>query len=378
MKKQFTILILFLSTSAFAWSQFRSEKTTIPCNKELLLKTPGRWMPIGRFTWDKISKLEEQEILKRLEAIQKMAFAVYPEPMAFDAVQGFALYKKDFASQLKLEKTAYQINHIDINGFPTIIYEYFVKFCEYFCGSDSYLMFRGAGCETGTNLVVTINTLGPLFKPLLLDDVSAEIMRIDDRPVQMMSPLVGKLQGHDFYNSEGVDNPKVVLLHRSGQLPYIPVTRKQYLDRSIACLQRMLENNIKAYENPEGLNLLMDKKERDEQIKKMQKYRDGLLKYYNDEMEATTKSGLIDSPAIVNGFLEQSVANPIFTTIEKGGRQLVTENPAYFKKDLPKYIPQIIICVIGYGPKGLGLEVNPYRLYERDFRLEKLQAMIDK
>lgn len=378
MKKQLTILSLFLFCGTFAWSQGRYIKTITPCNNELLKKTPGRWMPIGRSTWDKISKPEEQEILKRLETIQKMAFAVYPEPMAYDAVQGFALYKKDFASQLKLEKTAYRSNRTDINGIPTITYEYAVKFCEYFCGSDSYQMFKGAGCETGTNLVVTINTLGPLFNPLLLDDFSAEVMRIDGRPVQMMSPLVGKWQSYDFYNANGVDNPKLVLLHRAGQLPYIPVTRKQYLDRSIACLQRMLENNIKAYENPEGLNLLMDKKERDEQIKKMQKYRDGLLKYYNDEMEATTNAGLLDSPAIVNGFLEQSTERPIFTTIAKGGNQLVTENPSYFKKDLPKYIPQIIICHMSYVEKGLGPEVNPYRLYEQDFLIEKLQAMIDK
>jgi hypothetical protein len=376
MKKQLTILVLFFLNSMFASSQFKSEKTTTPCNKELLLKTPGRWMPIGRFTWDKISKPEEQEILKRLETIQKMAFAVYPEPMAYDAVQGFALHKKDFASQLKLEKTAYRINRTDINGFPTIIYEYFVKFCQYICGGDSYEIIRGAGCETGTNLVVTVNTLGPLFTPLLLDDFNAEIMRIDGRPVQVMPYLKGKWQGYDLYNLDGV--PKLVLLHRAGQLPYIPVTRKQYLDRSITCLQRMLENNIKAYENPEGLNLLMDKKERDEQIKKMQKYRDGVLKYYNDEMEATTKAGLLDSPAVVNGFLEQSAKSLIFTTIEKGGRQLVTENPAYFKKDLPKYIPQIIICTIRSAEGWLGPEVNPYRLYEQGFRIEKLQAMIDK
>lgn len=376
MKKQITILLLFLFSFLFAWSQGKYIKTTTPCNNELLKKTPGRWMPIDRFTWDKISKPEEQEILKRLETIQKMAFAVYPEPMAYDAMQGVALYKKDFASQLKLEKTAYRINRTDINGFPTIFYEYFVKFCFYFCGRDSYEIIRGAGCETGTNLVVTINTLGPLFKPLLLDDFNAEVMRIDGRPVQVMPYLQGKLQGYDFYNLEGGDNPKLVLLHRAGQLPYIPVTRKQYLDRSIACLQRMLENYIKAYENPEGLNLLMDKKERDEQIKKMQKYRDGVLKYYNDEMEATTKAGLLDSPAVVNGFLEQSTKIPIFTTIENGSNQLVTENPAYFKKDLPKYIPQIIICTMRYE-EGWLPEINPYRLYEQDFPIEKLQAMID-
>ena len=71
MKKQLTILLLFFFISTFAWSQGKYIKTTTPCNNELLKKTPGRWMPIDRFIWDKISKLEEQEILKRLETIQK-------------------------------------------------------------------------------------------------------------------------------------------------------------------------------------------------------------------------------------------------------------------------------------------------------------------
>ena len=379
MKKQLTILLLFFFISTFAWSQGKYIKTTTPCNNELLKKTPGRWMPIDRFIWDKISKLEEQEILKLLETIQKMAFAVYPAPMAFDAVQGFALHKKDFASQLKLEKTAYRINRTDIYGFPTIFYEYFVKFCHYFCGRDSYEIIRGAGCETGTNLVATVNTLGPLFKPLLLDDVSAEIMRIDGRPVQVMPYLQGKWQGYDFYNLQGVDNPKLVLLHRAGQLPYIPVTRKQYLDRCIEALQINLNKDIIPFEKREGLALLMKKEEWDTQIKKQEKFRNDILKYYRDELDATTRAGLLDAPVILaSGFMNLLISEPVFSKNPVGGQMLITENPTYFKKDLPKYIPQIIICLMRYEEGWLGPEVNPYRLYEQDFPIEKLQAMIDK
>jgi hypothetical protein len=379
MIKQITILLLFLFTNPFAWSQDKYIKTTTPCNNELLKKTPGRWMPIGRFTWDKISKLEELEILKRLESIQKMAFAVYPEPMAFDAVQGYALHKKDFASQLKLEKTAYMISRTDINGFPTIFYDYFVKFCQYICGRDSYEIIRGAGCETGTNLVVTINTLSPLLRPLLLDDVSAEIMRIDGRPLQVMPYFQGKWQGYDFYNLEGVDDPKSVLLHRANQLPYIPVTRKQYLDRCIEALQINLNKDIIPFEKREGLALLMKKEEWDAQIKKLEKYRDDILKYYRDELEATTRAGLLDAPVILaSGFMNLLISEPVFSKNPVGGQMLITENPTYFKKDLPKYIPQIIICTIEYSKGWLPPEVNPYRLYEQDFLIEKLQAMIDK
>lgn len=379
MKKQHTILLLLFFACSFAWSQGRYIKTTTPCDKELLLKTPGRWMPIGRFTWDKISKLEEQEILKRLDIIQKMAFTVYPEPMAYDAVQGYALHKIDFASQLKLEKTAYGINRTEINGFSTIFYEYFVKFCDYFCGRDAYEIIKGAGCETGSNLGAIINTLQSLFIPLHLDDFSVEVMRIDNRPIQMMSYLVGKWQGYDYYNPNGVSNPKNVLLHRAGQLPYIPVTRKQYLERYVVCIENMYDKILKGYEQPEGLQLLMDKKERDEQISKNKQIKEKLLKYYRDELESTTKAGLLDAPAILaSGFMNMLTSEPIFSKEAVGGQMLVTENPAYFKKDLPKYIPQLIVVYLHDENDGPDPNLNPFKLYDKNFPIEKLQAMIDK
>jgi len=57
---------------------------------------------------------------------------------------------------------------------------------------------------------------------------------------------------------------------------------------------------------------------------------------------------------------------------------LVTENPAYFKKNLPKYIPQLMIYSCWDCRCGPDQSLNPYKLYEENFPIEKLQAMIDK
>ena len=123
----------------------------------------------------------------------------------------------------------------------------------------------------------------------------------------------------------------------------------------------------------------MDKKEKDEQVRKLQKYRDDVLKYYGDEVDATTKAGLLDSPAIIfDGIMQMQTQYPIFRTQAEGGIMLVTENPAYFKKDLPKYIPQLIVFSMWNANDGPDPAMNPYRLYEQDFPIEKLQAMIDK
>ena len=58
---------------------------------------------------------------------------------------------------------------------------------------------------------------------------------------------------------------------------------------------------------------------------------------------------------------------------------LVTENPAYIRKDLPKYIPQFIVYGLNNGPVYyIDQSLNPYKLIDDNFSIEKLQAMIDK
>ena len=46
MRKQVTILLLFFFNCIFIWAQTWM-KTTTPCDKELLIKTPGEWMKPG-------------------------------------------------------------------------------------------------------------------------------------------------------------------------------------------------------------------------------------------------------------------------------------------------------------------------------------------
>ena len=103
------------------------------------------------------------------------------------------------------------------------------------------------------------------------------------------------------------------------------------------------------------------------------------MKYYQDELDATTRAGLLETPAIVSdGIGSMSVSSPVFTTQEEGGRLLVTENPAYMKKDLPNYIPQLMVYSMRYQEDGPDPTKNPYYLYHQDFPILSLQAMIDK
>jgi hypothetical protein len=379
MKKQLTILLLFLFSCAFIYGQ-TFVKTDIPCDKELLKQTPGSWMPLGKvFSQAAISKQQQLEIEKRLSAIHQWVANIYPSPMAFDIKPFFSAVDRAFASELEIERDQYGTRISPVGGMPTISSEYSAGFCAYHCGRTNYEIMRGAGCESGTSVRVITNHLGLLLIGKHLEDFEAEILRVDNRPIKMMFVLSGiKWKGYDLYAPRKGSAYYFVLLHRGGMLPYVPVTRKQYLERSIECLQKKFEKIIKSYENPVGLASLMSKKEKDEQVKTMQKLRDAVLKYYNDELAATTKAGLLDSPAVVfDGMLSMSTQYPIFTTQAVGGNLLVTENPAYLKKDLPKYIPQLIVFSMWDAQDGPDPEI-PYKFYYQDFPIEKLKAMIDK
>ena len=385
MKNQLSILLLFFFNCSFIYGQIFI-KTDIPCNKELLKKTPGQWLPTSedKYNAAKLTVQERKEIMNRVFKIHQRIKEIYPSPTAVDANLFWGASDNMYASELKMNRKSNGVlDWYNDKGIPVITYNSGAGFCAYDCGINPNEIMRGKGCETATFIEIQINRIDEIFISQRLDDDFAEIMRIDNRQIKIMAPIVGKWKGYDVYNSHGIYNPNekiVFLFHREGVLPYIPVTRKQYLERCILGLPLFFDKTIKAFDHPEGLASLMDNKERLEQIKKTQKIRDDVLKYYQDELAATTKAGKLDEPAVVSeGIASILISHPVFTTTEKKGRMLVTENPAYIRKDLPKYIPQIIVyylnnCSGCYADPSL----NPYKLLDEKFPIEKLQAMIDK
>ena len=211
----------------------------------------------------------------------------------------------------------------------------------------------------------------------------------------------------------GSGDARYVLIHRNGILPYFPVTRKQYFDFSIDHLIKFYDEQIQEYEkmpvrsleeqeaeknkvlakyerdygkNPKRLKSAVDyylqgyqtdQQGRDEDKNKMIKQKNDVLKRYHDELEKTTKDGLLDSPAIILSMYQLYDYLPIFTTEAEGGTMLVTENPDYIRKDLPKYTPQILVLSWTWSSSSPAQE-NIRKIIEANFPIEKLQAMIDK
>jgi hypothetical protein len=220
-----------------------------------------------------------------------------------------------------------------------------------------------------------------------------------------------KWKGYDLYSSEAGSSTHSILVHRPGMLPYIPVTRKQYLDHSKKHLTDIFDKNISGFEkiavrsleeqekeknaklekfkkdlgsDPKKLKSNIDyylsgyqtdQQRRDEEVTKAKQFKIDILKRYQDELEKTTKEGLLDSPACIVLMHSPDLVTPIFVEEDKG-KMLVTDNPDYIRKDLPKYIPQFFVLTWQGMSRGVRAEVG--KIIKEDFPIEKLQAMIDK
>jgi hypothetical protein len=193
-------------------------------------------------------------------------------------------------------------------------------------------------------------------------------------------------------------------------LPYNPVTRKKYLDLAIPYITKFYDDQIadldktpvrsieeqeaiknktiedykKKYPgNPGPLKYYLDTYTTDQQeLEKKKniilKSKNEDLKKYQDELERTTRNGMLESPAIIAGGIEMMSERPVFTTDEQGGNMLITESPNYFRKDLPKWVPQLFVLTFeeeGWSAKQKNDALN---VVKENFPIQKLQAMIDK
>lgn len=397
MKKQI-ILLLLIIIHLTSWSQ-KSIPTDVPCTDAMAQNAKGRWIKSTD-----IGSYNSKETGTRLDEIHNLILKTYPQPTGVDAVW----HRTAGISYLGAKRKYYNTNDgeltFDYSNLPHFTYYYYnAGFFRYQCEyNKTHSLLPGYPGETGTWLnIIANNSLG---------EIGDDSWTINGLPVIMHKPALTKKEGIEFLYPEPGRNVRHVLIHRKGILPYIPVTRKQYLAYCIIYHTKIWNETIQSFaqvpvrsleeqekekkakldkfqkdfgNDPKRLKSAVDyylsgyqtdQQQRDERVKNAKKNKEDELKKFTDELEKTTKEGLLDSPAMV---LVKYYSSPsVFETSPEKGLMLVTENPGYIRRELPKHVPQFFIVSLtwdDWAPQKKFAEI-----FQQDFPFEKLQAMIDK
>jgi len=397
MKEQ--IIILFLVMLHIVSLGQGKITTGTPCTDSMAQNTNGRWIKSTD-----VGSMNSKETNSRLDEIQNTLLNTYSKPVGVDAVWHRAAGVSYYGSKHKYYSKDDGTITFDYSNLPHFLqYSYTAGFFRYRCEyNKTHSLLPGHPGETGTWLNIIAN-------PSLGDTGGDDTWTINGLPVIMRRPVSKSEDGIEFLYTDPGNSSGSVLIYRKGILPYIPVSRRQYLDYCIIYHTRLWDGIIKFAEqapvrsleeqenekkaklakfekdygkDPKRLKSAVDyylsgyktdQQLKDENVNKAKKNKEQELKKFTDELEKTTSQGLLDSPAMI---LVKYYSNPVFATDPLKGQMLVTENPDYIRKNLPKHAPQIFIvawnCDDWLPQKRVG------EIMERDFPFQKLQAMIDK
>jgi hypothetical protein len=376
-------------------------KTELPCTDEMAQKAKGKWIQIGDN-----GSYNTNETKSRIDQMHDLISKFYPEPTGVDVVWHRTAGKSYFGSKRKYYTTNDGSQTFDYSNLPHFTYYYYnALFFPYQCAyGKTHSIIPTYPGETGTGLNIIANfTLG---QPPSQDDT----WTIDGLPVATYRPPITIKEGIEFtYPDQGINN-RHVLIHRKGMLPYKTVTRKVYLEYCITYYTKLWDETIANYERMPVRSLDIQEKEknaklakfekdfandskklkanvdyylsgyqteqqrRDEQVIKAKKIKSDVLKNFTDEIEKSSNEGLLNTPAMVTTKYQYSPS--VFETDPAKGLLLITENPDYIRKDLPKHVPQFFIVAFKWSD---WLPLNKFAEdFFLNFRFERLQAMIDK
>jgi hypothetical protein len=322
------------------------------------------------------------EVMNRLNAINDLIRQIYPEPTGADAGWSGEFAKTSFADEVKYvpvedrdpEETKTKINAVYRYNYSCILF-------PWMCTSNPNEIMNMYPEGSSGSIVIRANDL----KILNQNYVDANEWMIDGRPIKRKMFASGNWKGYDMMSDIGgiyanAASSHFVLISRNGVLPYIPVTRKQYLDRAIPYVTRYYDELTKKLlqgNDAMPAQFRSSQKEIDDQKAQNTKMKNDALKKLNDALEQTRKDGLLEEPAVVR--IDPLLMNegPVFQSEAEGGCMLATENPNYFRKELPKYVPQFFVIELMPGDIQHS-NMNFKNIIEENFPVEKLKAMIDK
>lgn len=372
-----------------------------PCNDDAIMNTKGSWKKHSDsdlFPDKSFPKNQFPLVNSRIDKMQKLLQAAYPDPKGIEAVW----YRSISGNAL-------------VEGGP-VPYELSSLFLAYFC--NTYTNKIEPGGETDTWFYVWANQLNWFAEHV-------KYYVIQKQPVYLLTPKIGEFNGYPLYkglhnknSNTGIAYSRSIIITRPGQSPYVPVTKKQFLKAFLNYNEKRFPKTLAAFEKnivrtdeeeeankkkqlekierttaPDKIarardyflrTYVTDKQSKEASIAKIKKSHEELMKPAQNLL-ANSPEQELEQPAILD--FDNLLEFKKFSTYEEsrgqsvlhsgeGGRQLVRLNHDYFDSKLPRYVPQFLI-VYWRWDKNKPAE-NFKNQLEANFNFRALKEMIDK
>lgn len=349
------------------------------CNETVLLKTPGKWLEGMKGSTSGTTTADLAREKNSVDNIHKMVQKSY-QPMGLDADFNGAYY-------------SFQSEYQWANQFS-----YNLRLMPYYCKGTVISKAH----ETSTSLVIAANviTFGPeIYEPFI--DASAW-----DEGFRSMRQMPIEKDGNYLFVENvslgfGITGKQYTwLITFDGQLPFLWVTQKEFLERK---KQKLLKGKE---EEKESINSRLADLEVERKLMEKQYGNDpGKLQIYlknsyqnvkiqqEQSIVKTEKNFLnaifkvdellkmpaeeLSKPAIVKQDTHDFLSHLFTTSTDPFASILIKPNPAYFNKKLPKSSPQFISVVIRGDEKHplLGKAMNEL---QQNLNFTQLKSMLGK
>ncbi len=372
------MLVLF-SNCLFSSQLFAQQ----PCNDDTIMNVKGKWQKTNDAN---MKPAHQAQAIIRIDKMQKILHAAYPDLKGMVA--------RWYRSMIR--------NPLIQNG--PVPYQLTAAFFSYYCNTNVNKMLLGT--ETPVWFHVYVNQFN-----WFLDVIENTL--VDGQPVYLLRKRAGEIKGYPvfegFYNQKantGTYYSRSILLTRDGKMPYVAVTRKQFLTAFISDNEK---RSVKEVDFQKNRVIKSDEEDEEEKRKnletlaritapaKLERAKENYLRNYVSSKQQK-KKWIVDTKrhyddkmkpakAYLTGRTEQDLEQPAildhnnrlefehFVTEREGG-MLVRLNPGYFDKKLPNYVPQFLIA---YWVWNIGLTHNYWKAQiEKNFDFDALKAMLDK
>jgi hypothetical protein len=233
-------------------------------------------------------------------------------------------------------------------------YKFSTLFFEYYCNTNFKKLFLGD--ETSTSVYIFINHLNWFLYQADTLDINDDgkmknIYQLPPKVEQVQGLTVYKLRTTPFFETRGI------ILGRNGKVPWRSISQKQYLTG----LKNQYHKQLARFNKNSSYNA---------DYTKRLKHIDDYLAVANEE--TLLQPAIIDPGSGIWGFKGK------FGDENEGGFRLVlwAGGEAYFDKNLPRYVPQLIEVYWSFNNYQVSQLVK--NQFENNFPFEKLKAMMDK